>query len=124
MLALAVLSTSFTSLAIATGFERRYGVLKRLGTSPLPRSGLLAGKILALLMVEVLQIAVISVVALLLGWSPSPGAVGVAGAVLAVHARHRGVRLARVCSSRAPCAPRRPWPWPTWSTCSCSRAVR
>ena len=84
VLALAVLSTSFTSLAIATGFERRYGVLKRLGTSPLPRSGLLAGKILALLMVEVLQIAVISGVALLLGWSPSPGAVGVAGAVLAV----------------------------------------
>ena len=84
VLALAVLSTAFTSLAIATGFERRYGVLKRLGTSPLPRSGLLAGKILALLLVEVLQIAVISVVALLLGWSPSPGPVGLVGAVLAV----------------------------------------
>src|SRR5690606_28187950 len=41
VLALAVMSTSFTSLAIATGFERRYGVLKRLGTAPLPRSGLL-----------------------------------------------------------------------------------
>ena len=55
MLALAVMSTSFTSLAIATGFERRYGVLKRLGASPLPRSGLLAGKVGALLLVEVLQ---------------------------------------------------------------------
>ena len=43
VLALAVMSTSFTSLAIATGFERRYGVLKRLGSSPLPRSGLLLG---------------------------------------------------------------------------------
>lgn len=84
VLALAVLSTSFTSLAIATGFERRYGVLKRLGTSPLPRSGLLAGKILALLLVEVLQIAVIASVGLLLGWSPSPGLVGLVGAVLAV----------------------------------------
>jgi len=42
VLALAVMSTSFTSLAIATGFERRYGVIKRLGSSPLPRSGLLA----------------------------------------------------------------------------------
>ena len=83
VLALAVLSTSFTSLAIATGFERRYGVLKRLGTSPLPRSGLLAGKVLALLVVEVLQIAVIAVVALLLGWGPSPGAAGLVGAVLA-----------------------------------------
>ena len=84
VLALAVLSTSFTSLAIATGFERRYGVLKRLGTSPLPRSGLLAGKILALLLVEVLQIAVITAVGLVLGWDPSPGLTGLAGAVLAM----------------------------------------
>jgi len=84
VLALAVLSTAFTSLAIATGFERRYGVLKRLGTSPLPRSGLLAGKVLALFLVELLQAAVISVVGVLLGWSPSPGAVGLVGAVLAV----------------------------------------
>jgi ABC-2 type transport system permease protein len=84
VLALAVLSTSFTSLAIATGFERRYGVLKRLGTSPLPRSGLLAGKVLALLVVEVLQAAVISVVAQVLGWDPSPGAAGLVGALLAM----------------------------------------
>lgn len=83
VLALAVLSTSFTSLAIATGFERRYGVLKRLGTSPLPRSGLLAGKVLALLLVELLQVVVISGVGLVLGWSPSPGAPGLLGAVLA-----------------------------------------
>ena len=45
-MALAVMSTAFTSLAIATGFERGYGVLKRLGASPLPRSGLLLGKVL------------------------------------------------------------------------------
>jgi ABC-2 type transport system permease protein len=84
VLALAVLSTSFTSLAIATGFERRYGVLKRLGSSPLPRSGLLAGKILALLAVEALQVVVVAAVGLALGWSPSPGAGGVLGAFLAV----------------------------------------
>ena len=54
VLALAVLSTAFTSLAIATGFERRYGVIKRLGSSPLPRTGLLAGKIGGLLLVEAL----------------------------------------------------------------------
>ena len=81
VLALAVMSTAFTSLAIATGFERRYGVIKRLGSSPLPRSGLLAGKIGGLLTVEVLQIAVISTVALLLGWDPAEG---LAPAVLAV----------------------------------------
>jgi ABC-2 type transport system permease protein len=76
VLALAVMSTAFTSLAIATGFERRYGVLKRLGSSPLPRSGLLAGKVVALLLVEVLQVTVLAAVALLLGWDPRPGAVG------------------------------------------------
>jgi ABC-2 type transport system permease protein len=84
VLALAVMSTSFTSLAIATGFERRYGVLKRLGSSPLPRSGLLAGKVLALLLVEVLQLLTLSAVGLSLGWSPSPGFAGAVGAVLAV----------------------------------------
>jgi ABC-2 type transport system permease protein len=81
VLALAVMSTAFTSLAIATGFERRYGVIKRLGSSPLPRSGLLAGKVGGLLVVEVLQVAVIAVVGLLLGWDP---AAGVAAAVPAV----------------------------------------
>jgi ABC-2 type transport system permease protein len=79
ILALAVMSTSFTSLAIATGFERRYGVLKRLGSSPLPRSGLLAGKVGALLAVEVLQFLVIGGVAALLGWSPELSALGVLG---------------------------------------------
>ena len=82
VLALAVMSTSFTSLAIATGFERRYGLLKRLGASPLPRSGLLLGKIMALLSVQVLQAGVICAVGLALGWDPA-GGVGVLGAVLA-----------------------------------------
>ncbi|KQT94574.1 ABC transporter [Marmoricola sp. Leaf446] len=70
VLALAVMSTSFTSLAIATGFERRYGVIKRLGASPLPRTGLLLGKVLGLLLVEALQVVVIAAVALALGWRP------------------------------------------------------
>jgi ABC-2 type transport system permease protein len=82
VIALAVMSTSFTSLAIATGFERRYGVIKRLGSSPLPRSGLLAGKVLALLMVQLLQIVVIGAVGQLLGWTPEPGVLGVALAVV------------------------------------------
>ena len=75
VLALAVMSTSFTSLAIATGFERRYGVLKRLGSSPLPRHGLLLGKVGALLVVELLQVAVISGVGLALGWRPDASGV-------------------------------------------------
>lgn len=83
VLALAVMSTSFASLAIATGFERRYGVIKRLGASPLSRGGLLVGKVLGLLSVEVLQIAVLSLVALLLGWSPRMSLAGLAGALMA-----------------------------------------
>lgn len=73
VLALAVLSTSFTSLAIATGFERRYGVLKRLGASPLPRVGLLAGKVGAVLVVQAVQLTLLCVVARLLGWRPEGG---------------------------------------------------
>jgi ABC-2 type transport system permease protein len=70
VLALAVMSTSFTSLAIATGFERRYGVLKRLGASPLPRWGLMVGKIGAVLIIEVVQLIVLMLVARLVGWEP------------------------------------------------------
>ncbi|MFG2836532.1 ABC transporter permease [Streptomyces zaomyceticus] len=70
VLALAVLSTAFTGQAIATGFERRYGVLKRLGASPLPRWALMVSKTLAVLVTEVLQIALLTAIALGLGWSP------------------------------------------------------
>ena len=79
VLALAVMSTSFASLAIATGFERRYGVLKRLGASPLPRAGLLAGKVGALLLVELLQVVVIGIVAMALGWTWSVSVGGLLG---------------------------------------------
>jgi ABC-2 type transport system permease protein len=82
ILAVAIMSTSFTSLAISTGFERRYGVLKRLGSSPLPRAGLLGGKVGALLVVEGLQFVVIGGVALLLGWSPALSPAGLAGALM------------------------------------------
>ena len=70
VLALAVMSTAFASLAIATGFERRYGVIKRLGSSPLPRSGLLLGKVGGLLVVEIVQVVVIGAVGVVLGWQP------------------------------------------------------
>lgn len=81
VLALAIMSTSFTSLAIATGFERRYGVLKRLGASPLPRHGLLLGKVGALLVVQVVQTVVIGTVALLMDWSPELTFRGLTGAL-------------------------------------------
>ena len=74
VLALAVLSTSLVNLAIATGFDREYGVLKRLGATPLGRPRLLAAKTLAVLAVEAVQIALLWVIALALGWDPSPRA--------------------------------------------------
>jgi ABC-2 type transport system permease protein len=71
-LALAVVSTAFTGQAIATGFDRRAGVLRLLGTTPLGRGGLLAGKALAVLSVLAVQVAVLGALALVLGWRPSP----------------------------------------------------
>ncbi|MFJ2155994.1 ABC transporter permease [Streptomyces sp. NPDC087856] len=70
ILALAVMSTAFTGQAIATGFERRYGVLKRLASSPLPRWGLMTAKTVSVLVTEILQIILLTVIAFALGWSP------------------------------------------------------
>jgi ABC-2 type transport system permease protein len=87
ILALAVMSTAMTALGIGTGFERGYGVLKRLGTTPLGRPRLLASKIITVIGVELVQAAVLVLVGLALGWSPGRSAsggvpVGVAVAVM------------------------------------------
>jgi ABC-2 type transport system permease protein len=71
VMALAILSSAFTATAIATGFERRSGVLKFLGATPLRRSGLLVGKVGATLAVIVVQLVLIAGAAALLGWSPA-----------------------------------------------------
>ncbi|MFF3562920.1 ABC transporter permease [Streptomyces sp. NPDC002574] len=70
ILALAVMSTAFTGQAIATGFERRYGVLKRLAASPLPRWALMTAKTGSVLVTEVLQVVLLTAIAFALGWSP------------------------------------------------------
>lgn len=82
VLALAVLSTAFTGQAIGTGFERKYGVLKRIGATPLSRFGLLAAKTVSVLAIEVIQVAVLVAVAAGLGWRPHLAAAAVASAVL------------------------------------------
>lgn len=71
VLALAVMSTAFTGQAIGTGFDRRHGVLRMLATTPLGREGLLAGRMLAVLAVEVVQMVVLGALALALGWRPA-----------------------------------------------------
>ena len=70
ILALAVMSAAFTGLAIGTGFERKYAVLKRLGATALPRSVLLLGKTFAVLIMEALQVALICALGFALGWHP------------------------------------------------------
>lgn len=76
IIALAVMSTAFTGQAIQTGFDRQYGVLKRLGATPLPRSVLLQAKTLAVLAVETLQVVLLASVGFALGWHPHGNVVG------------------------------------------------
>jgi ABC-2 type transport system permease protein len=70
IMALAIMSTAFTSQAIATGFERRYSVLKRLGATPLSRGGLIAAKTATVIAVELLQAVLIVIAGLIIGWRP------------------------------------------------------
>ncbi|MGA5553629.1 ABC transporter permease [Streptomyces lavendulocolor] len=101
VLALAVMSTAFTGQAIATGFERRYGVLKRLGASPLPRWALMTAKTLAVLVTEVLQVALLTVIALALGWSPHGSPLSVALLLVLGTAAFSGLGLLMAGTLRA-----------------------
>src|SRR6478672_2359827 len=74
-LALAVIATSLVNLGIATAYERTYGVLKRLGGSPLTRGGLLTAKMGTVLVVEIAQVVLlVAIAAGVLGWSAGSGA--------------------------------------------------
>jgi ABC-2 type transport system permease protein len=74
--ALAVMSSAFTGQAIALGFDRRYGVLKRLAATALPRWLLVGGRTVAGLVVVAVQLVVLGIVAAVLGWSPSAAGIG------------------------------------------------
>ena len=93
VLALAVLATAFANLAISTGFDRSYGVLKRLGTTPLGRPRLVAAKGVAVLVVIALQAVVLVVAALALGWSPDIDLVPLVTAVVLAVAAFVGLAL-------------------------------
>lgn len=74
VLAVAIMSTSMVSLGIATGFERSYLVLKRLGATPLTRGELVIAKIISVFCVELVQAAALLPLAYMLGWRPSGSA--------------------------------------------------
>lgn len=93
VLALAVLSTAFTGLAIATGFDRHYKVLKRLAATPLGRPRLLAAKTATVVVIELLQLAVLVPVSLALGWSPDVSPLPILGAVVLASIGFAGVAL-------------------------------
>ncbi len=104
ILALCVLSTSLVALSIATGFERSFGVLRRLHVTPLGQRRLIASKIASVLVTEVIQVVVLSVVALLLGWHPRgalSGALMVAALLILGSAGCAGIGLALAGQLRA-----------------------
>jgi ABC-2 type transport system permease protein len=93
ILALAVMSTAMVGLGIATGFERKYGVLKLLGVTPLGRPRLLAAKAATIFVVECLQFVVLTLVAALLGWRPHLAGGLVVAALLLGSACFAGIGL-------------------------------
>ncbi|PBC41060.1 multidrug ABC transporter permease [Rhodococcus sp. ACPA4] len=80
----AVMSTGFTGQAIAVGFDRRYGALKRLGATPLPRWGIIAGKSAAVIIVVALQSVILGLISLALGWRPTPTELAIGAVVIAL----------------------------------------
>ena len=71
-LTVAVMSTAFTGQAIAVGFDRRYGALKRLGATPIPRWGIIAGKAMAVVIVVIAQAILLGLIGVAFGWRPEP----------------------------------------------------
>ncbi len=101
VLALAVMSTAMVSLGIATGFERRYGVLKRLGSTPLSRSGLLMAKTANVLAIEALQAVLIIAVGVALGWDPNAGVLPAFGLLLIGTVAFAGIGMLMAGTLRA-----------------------
>ena len=101
VLALAVMAAAMVSLGIATGFERRYGVLKRLGTTPLSRGGLLTAKTATVLAIELLQAVLIIAVGAALGWSVPGGVIPAIGILLLGTVAFAGIGLLMAGTLRA-----------------------
>jgi len=101
VLALAVMSSAMVSLGIATGYERRYGVLKRLGSTPLSRAGLLSAKTLNVLVLEIAQAIVIVLTGVALGWDATGGLVAAIALLLVGTVAFAGIGMLLAGTLRA-----------------------
>jgi ABC-2 type transport system permease protein len=101
VLSLAVMAAAMVSLGIATGFERRYGVLKRLGSTPLSRGGLLVAKTATVLVLEILQIALVVVVGIAIGWHVPAGIFAAVGLLLLGTVAFAGIGMLMAGTLRA-----------------------
>jgi ABC-2 type transport system permease protein len=101
VLSLAVMATAMVSLGIATGFERRYGVLKRLGSTPLSRGGLLVAKTVTVLALELVQILLVVVVGIAIGWHVQAALVPAIGLLLLGTIAFAGVGMLMAGTLRA-----------------------
>ncbi len=101
VLALSVMASAMVSLGIATGFERRYGVLKRLGSTPLSRSGLLAAKTVTVIAFEIVQVVLVVLVGIVIGWHVPTGIVAAVGLLLLGTVAFAGVGLLMAGTLRA-----------------------
>jgi ABC-2 type transport system permease protein len=101
VLALSVMAAAMVSLGIATGFERRYGVLKRLGSTPLSRGGLLAAKTATVLVLEVIQFVLVIATGVALGWHLRSGVVAALALLLLGTVAFAGIGLFMAGTLRA-----------------------
>jgi ABC-2 type transport system permease protein len=95
------MAAAMVSLGIATGFERRYGVLKRLGVTPLSRGGLLTAKTAIVLAIELVQVVLVVVVGLAVGWDVSGGIVPAIGLMLLGTVAFAGIGMLMAGTLRA-----------------------
>ncbi len=101
VLALSVMASAMVSLGIATGFERRYGVLKRLGSTPLSRSGLLIAKMATVIALEIVQVVLVVLVGVAIGWHVPTGMIAAVGLLLLGSTAFAGIGLLMAGTLRA-----------------------
>jgi ABC-2 type transport system permease protein len=101
VLSLAVMAAAMVSLGIATGFERRYGVLKRLGSTPLSRGGLLTAKTATVLLFELIEAVLVVIVGVALGWHLTGGIVPAVALLLIGTIAFAGIGLLMAGTLRA-----------------------